>query len=188
MVNAAMFDPDFWAGVIQRYGLRFLQSTAMILVIFALYHMVKYIAHRMIDRLVKPGLATSKSEVGEPRVLALRSVLKSGLAFVLGFVAIIMVLQTVGINIVPLLTTASVAGLAIGFGAQRLVKDVISGFFILMENQYGIGDQVVINNVAGEVEEVAMRITRIRALDGALHTFANGDIVAVSNKSRPPRV
>ncbi len=185
MEDAAMFDPDFWAGVLQRYGLRAIQSAAMIVVIVALYHVVKYVAHRMIDRLVKPSVATARNaEVSEPRVLALRSVLKSGLAFVLGFVAAIMALQSVGINIVPLLTTASVAGLAVGFGAQRLVKDVISGFFILMEDQYGIGDQVVINTVPGVVEEVAMRITRIRSEDGGLHTFSNGDIVTVCNKSR----
>ncbi len=188
MDNAAMFDPDFWAGVLQRYGLRAIQSVAMIIVIVALYYVVKYVGHRMINRLVKPNAAAIASgEVNEPRVLALRSVLTSGLTFILGFVGVIMALQSVGINIVPLLTTASVAGLAVGFGAQKLVKDVISGFFILMEDQYGIGDEVVINAVPGVVEEVAMRITRIRAQDGGLHTFSNGDIVTVCNKSRPAK-
>lgn len=183
---ALLFDPEFWSGVLQSYGLKTVRSVVMILVILALYHLVKYIGQRMIDRMIRPsGASVRLAEVTEPRVLALRSVMKSGLVFVLGFVAAIMTLQTVGINIVPLLTTASVAGLAIGFGAQRLVKDIISGFFILMEDQYGIGDRVTINTVAGEVEEVAMRITRIRAEDGGLHTFANGDIVTVCNRSRP---
>jgi moderate conductance mechanosensitive channel len=186
MNYADMLNADFWAKLVQEYGVRAAQSAARIVVILIMYQLVRMMLRRMIDGLVRPStVEKAGAEVNEPRVLALRSVLKSVITFVLGFVAVIMVLQSVGINIVPLLTTASVAGLAVGFGAQKLVKDVICGFFMLMEDQLGLGDTVTVNTVKGTVEEVAMRITRIRAEDGALHTFANGDITSLSNHSRP---
>jgi small conductance mechanosensitive channel len=120
----------------------------------------------------------------EARVRALETVLRSTVGFVLGFIAIVMILQAAGVNVVPLLTTASVAGLAIGFGAQTLVRDVISGFFILMEDQYGVGDYVTIGAVTGVVQELGMRTTRIRDNAGRLYIISNGSVGQVCNHSR----
>jgi small conductance mechanosensitive channel len=79
-----------------------------------------------------------------------------------------------------------VAGLAVGFGAQKLVKDVITGFFLLLEDQYAVGDYVTIGTVTGTVEELGMRITRLRDDDGRLYILSNGDIGQVCNMSRGP--
>ncbi len=114
----------------------------------------------------------------------LKSLLGSVIGFVLAFVVIIMVIQAVGFNIVPILTTASVAGLAVGFGAQKLVRDVIGGFFIIAENQYAVGDYITIGAITGVVEELGMRITKIRDNVGRLCIIPNGDIAQVCNHSR----
>ena len=87
-------------------------------------------------------------------------------------------------NIEPLLASAGIAGLAIGFGAQTLVKDVINGFFILVENQFEVGDTVKIAGVSGRVEEIAVRRTSLRDADGTLHIVPNGAIQIVSNMTR----
>lgn len=88
------------------------------------------------------------------------------------------------INIEPLLASAGIAGLAIGFGAQTLVKDMINGFFILVENQFQVGDVIRTSGVAGKVEQITMRRTLLRDADGALHVVPNGSIQIVSNLTR----
>jgi small conductance mechanosensitive channel len=90
----------------------------------------------------------------------------------------------VGINITPILASAGVVGLAVGFGAQSLVKDVISGFFILFEDQYGVGDVVDIDGKSGLVERMNLRITQLRNTAGELITIPNGSIKIVSNRSK----
>lgn len=88
------------------------------------------------------------------------------------------------IDVTPLLAGAGILGLAFSFGAQSLVKDLISGFFILMENQFAVGDIIEISGKSGVVEEMTMRIVQIRDLEGVLHTIPNGEIITVSNKTR----
>jgi len=101
------------------------------------------------------------------------------------FVAGMSVLQDAfNINIAPLLASAGVAGLAIGFGAQTLVKDTINGFFILVENQFQVGDVIRAAGVAGKVEQITIRRTVLRDADGALHVIPNGSIQVVSNLTR----
>ena len=100
------------------------------------------------------------------------------------FNALLQILPVFGINIGPLLASAGVAGLAIGFGAQTLVKDVINGFFILMENQYEVGDVVRISGITGTVENMTLRKTLIRDDQGALSTIPNSSITLVSNLTR----
>ncbi len=104
--------------------------------------------------------------------------------FVILLVALMQMLQVVNINIGPLLASAGVAGLAIGFGAQTLVKDVITGFFILMENQYDVGDVIRVAGVTGTVESMTLRRTVLRDADGSLHTVPNSQITLVSNLTR----
>jgi len=94
------------------------------------------------------------------------------------------VLQVVGIDIKPLLASAGIAGLAIGFGAQTLVKDVINGFFLLVENQFDVGDVVKVSGVQGTVESLTMRRTVLRDADGTVHTIPNSAITIVSNLTR----
>ncbi|HEY9854828.1 MAG TPA: mechanosensitive ion channel family protein, partial [Stenomitos sp.] len=100
------------------------------------------------------------------------------------FAATLSLLSAVGINITPILASAGVVGLAVGFGAQSLVKDVITGFFILLEDQYGVGDVVKINDKSGLVEKMNLRITQLRNLSGELITIPNGQVSIVSNQSK----
>lgn len=94
------------------------------------------------------------------------------------------VLNLFGVDITPILAGAGIIGLAIGFGAQTLVKDFVSGFFILVENQYGIGDQVKIGGFEGEVVRVTMRFTALKDKDGRIYYIANGSIKDVINMSQ----
>jgi small conductance mechanosensitive channel len=104
--------------------------------------------------------------------------------FTIVFVTAMQVLQAVRINIGPLLASAGVVGLAIGFGAQTLVHDVLNGFFVLMENQYDVGDVVRIANVSGTVERMTLRRTVLRDADGTVHNVPNSQITVVSNLTR----
>jgi len=118
------------------------------------------------------------------QIRTVASVISSIGVFVILFVAALEVLPLLGLNLGPLLASAGVAGLAIGFGAQTLVHDFINGFFILLENQYDIGDVVRIAGVKGAVEEMTLRRTVLRDDDGTLHTVPNSQVTIVSNATR----
>jgi len=118
------------------------------------------------------------------QVRTVASVLTSIGVFVIFFVAVLLVLSILGLNLGPMLASAGIAGLAIGFGAQTLVKDFINGFFILLENQYDIGDVVRIAGVKGTVEHMSLRNTVLRDEDGTLHFVPNSAIQIVSNTTR----
>jgi small conductance mechanosensitive channel len=124
-----------------------------------------------------PGMRTQQ-------VRTLASVITSIGVFIIVFVAALEVLPLLGLNLGPLLASAGVAGLAIGFGAQTLVHDFINGFFILLENQYDIGDNIRVAGVKGNVEEMTLRRTVLRDDDGTLHTVPNSQIAIVSNTTR----
>jgi small conductance mechanosensitive channel len=104
--------------------------------------------------------------------------------FIIVFIAAMQILPIFGVNMGPLLASAGVAGIAIGFGAQSLVHDVVNGFFILVENQYGIGDVVSIAGVKGSVETMTLRRTVLRDADGTIHVVPNSQITVVSNQTR----
>jgi small conductance mechanosensitive channel len=118
------------------------------------------------------------------QVRTLAGVITSIGVFIICFVAALEILPLVGLNLGPLLASAGVAGLAIGFGAQTLVHDFINGFFILLENQYDLGDSVRISGVKGTVEEMTLRRTVLRDDDGTVHTVPNSQITIVSNTTR----
>lgn len=105
-------------------------------------------------------------------------------AFVIYFLALLQILPLFGIDMKPILASAGIVGLAVGFGAQTVVKDVINGFFILFENQYDLGDVVKIAGVQGTVEAMTMRRTILRDADGTVHTIPNSEIKVVSNMTR----
>ena len=99
-------------------------------------------------------------------------------------IAVMLVLSELGIDLAPLLASAGIAGLAIGFGAQNLVKDFIAGMFMLLEDQYGVGDNVDLGQASGTVEAVGLRITTIRDVQGIVWYIRNGEIARVGNKSQ----
>ena len=118
------------------------------------------------------------------RAHTLGNILRHALLIAISFLAILMILGELGIQLGPLLATAGVGAVAIGFGAQSLVKDVISGFFIILENQYRIGDAIEVAGVSGLVESINLRKTVLRDLEGKVHTIPNGEIKVVSNLSK----
>ena len=118
------------------------------------------------------------------QVRTLASVITSVGVFIILFVAALELLPLFGFDLGPLLASAGVAGLAIGFGAQTLVKDFINGFFILLDNQYDIGDKVSIAGVKGVVEDMSLRRTMLRDDDGTVHVVPNSQITIVSNLTR----
>ena len=118
------------------------------------------------------------------RVATLSGILGGVVNTSVGFVAILMLLRELSIDIVPILTGAGIAGLAIGFGAQNLVRDVISGFFLILEDQVRIGDLARINGVAGTVEQINLRTIVVRDGEGAVQVFPNGTITALANLSK----
>lgn len=120
----------------------------------------------------------------EKRVETLSRVLRLTVDIAIWAVAIIMALREIGYDVGPLIAGAGVVGLAIGFGAQNLVRDVISGLFLLLENQVRVGDVAVINGQGGLVEEVNLRTIVLRDLEGMVHVFPNGAITALSNRTR----
>jgi moderate conductance mechanosensitive channel len=100
------------------------------------------------------------------------------------FVAVMMLLRELAIDVLPILTGAGIAGLAIGFGAQNLVRDVISGFFLILEDQIRVGDVARINGIGGAIEEVNLRTIVLRDVEGAVHVFPNGTVTSLANLSK----
>jgi len=118
------------------------------------------------------------------RAATLSGILGSLVTSIVAFFAILMLLRELSIDVVPILTGAGIAGLAIGFGAQNLVRDVISGFFLILEDQVRVGDLARINGVGGTVEEVNLRTIVLRDAEGAVQVFPNGTITALANLSK----
>jgi small conductance mechanosensitive channel len=118
------------------------------------------------------------------RAEAIGSVLRSFSSFVILGIAVVLVLGELGINLAPIVASAGVVGVALGFGAQNLVKDFIAGIGIILEDQYGVGDVVDLGEVSGTVETVGLRITRLRDAHGVVWYARNGEILRVGNKSQ----
>ncbi len=158
-----------------------------IAIIVALAVAAHQIVRRLIHRVVEKGVIRGKRRPREElkkRAETLSSFLSQAVAAVIWVMAAFMILSELGVNIGPLLAGAGIAGIAIGFGAQSLVRDVLSGLFIIIENQYGKGDVVRIADIAGLVEEVNIRRTILRDLDGIVHVVPNGEIRVASNFTR----
>ncbi|WPF65650.1 MULTISPECIES: mechanosensitive ion channel family protein [unclassified Corynebacterium] len=120
----------------------------------------------------------------QSRVKTLAQVGKSAVAIVVWVFAVLSILDTLGVNIAPLIASAGVIGVAIGFGAQSLVKDFLSGIFMLLEDQYGVGDTIDVGEgIIGDVEDISLRLTTIRDIDGTLWYVRNGEILRVGNFS-----
>jgi small conductance mechanosensitive channel len=118
------------------------------------------------------------------RIDALSTVLRSVASFAIWTMAAFLVLDAIGINLGPMLAGAGILGVAIGFGSQSLVKDFLAGIFILVEDQFGVGDIVDLGEAVGVVEVVSLRTTRLRSVDGTVWHVPNGEIARVGNKSQ----
>ncbi len=134
-------------------------------------------------RIMKQHAGGSALEL-EKRATTIGDMLRKSASVVVWAIAIMMSLRELGLDIRPILAGAGVVGLAVGFGAQNLIRDVISGMFLLIENQIRVNDVAVINGTGGLVEEINLRTTVLRSEDGAVHVFPNGAINTLSNLTR----
>ncbi|GAA4017043.1 mechanosensitive ion channel [Allokutzneria multivorans] len=179
-----------------------LVGTGQVLLIILLAFVARFLAHRAIRKLTSGGdgsvpkllrplkerapesLGPLLSERRKQRAQTMGSVLRSAFSIVIFAVAFMMVLGVLGINLTPILASASVLGVAIGFGAQNLVKDFLSGMFMLMEDQYGVGDVVDLGDASGTVEAVGLRITTLRDGNGTVWYVRNGIVQRVGNSTQ----
>lgn len=154
----------------------------IIIIIVGAWIMIRVtrLAGRRIMALTEDEDPATKSE-REKRAETLVRIINSAIKVFVYIVASFMILKEVGVDIAPLLAGVGIAGLAIGFGAQTLVKDFLTGFFILMENQYRVGDVVKIGDHAGLVENIKLRTTVLRDLEGIVHVIPNGEVQSVNN-------
>lgn len=118
------------------------------------------------------------------RVNTLRTLLRSLLRYGVYFIVFVTILNLLGVKVEAILAGAGVVGLAVGFGAQNLVRDIITGFFILFEDQFAVGDYITTANVSGTVEDMGLRITKLRDFSGEMHILPNGIISQVTNHTR----
>jgi small-conductance mechanosensitive channel len=188
-----MRDFDWTSGAMWLLQLRLLGAWAIttgvkLLAIFLLYWIARRFLARAIDQLLPSLLSRTRAgtPLRESRVLTIGSLLKRVCAYLLLFITGVMALGALHLEVTPIVASAGVVGLAVGFGAQKLVKDVITGFLMLVEDQFDVGDTVTISGNTGVVEEIGMRITRLRDDVGKLIILSNGDISTVINHSRGP--
>ncbi len=158
-----------------------------ILLILAGAYVAKRIVHaslaRVIRKLVRPDAYASK-EAEVKREDTLIKVFSTTFNVVFWLIVLMLVLSELGLDIAPLIAGAGIVGIAVGFGGQYLIRDILSGLFIIIENQYRVGDVVKIDEVSGVVEDINLRVTILRDLDGTVHTIPNGEVSISSNMSR----
>jgi small-conductance mechanosensitive channel len=178
---------------------------ARILLIVLVASIVRYVAKRLIDRLttiprgnggkipalLRPLRDRAPDMLGSviierrrQRATTIGSVLKSMSTFLIYGLAFVLILGELGINLGPIIASAGVVGVAIGFGAQNLVRDFLSGMFMMLEDQYGVGDVVDLGSATGTVEAVGLRITTLRDLKGTVWYMRNGEVARVGNSSQ----
>lgn len=161
-------------------------STALylVLILFAAL-LVNRFLRAMTDLLVKPATGSARvAQVREQQTRTVAKVLYTAASLTVWIVALLTALDKVGINPAPALMIAGLCGIGVGFGAQNLVRDVITGFFIILEDQYVVGDTVHIGETAGRVEHLTLRRTVVRDSRGAVVNISNGEIRSVANLSR----
>jgi len=158
-----------------------------IIFIIILYFLLSWLLNRTY-RIIKSNLHTkydvSGDVEGRKRMVTLSRLIKSFIRVSLISIFLLVLFSELGLDIIPLLTGVGIIGIAVGFGAQELIRDVISGLFIILENKIRIGDIVMINGTRGEVEKLEIRTVNIRDRSGTIHIFQNGKIDSISNLTK----
>ena len=174
----ARLRPD-WDALIPR-----LVEVAIILVLAMLfYRFVRVIIRRVVEKDIEEDDPIAR-RLRQQRVQTIAGLLSNIAAVVLVIITMLTILGTFGVSIAPILASVGVLGLAVSFGAQSLVKDVITGIFMLLEGQFGIGDVIRLGDAAGVVEKITLRTTVLRDVFGVVHTIPNGEITRVSNLTK----
>ena len=160
----------------------FLGQPVKIAIVIGVALITRALLLRTINRLTKHALSsTSRSD---KRTATVSRLLHGAISTTVWIIALITILAIAGVNVGPLLASAGILGVALGFGAQTLVKDYIAGIFLILEDQFGLGDEVEIGTIRGTVTDVALRVTQVRDSDGRLWYIRNGEILNVANHNR----
>ncbi|MCT2196826.1 mechanosensitive ion channel family protein [Paenibacillus sp. FSL K6-2441] len=167
-------DMDMWMNV--------LYAGIKIIIIFTLTRLFVHIVFRLIDRSLQKR-EKSRLQMNPRRLVTVGELLKNVTTITSNFIMVMLVMGELGFDLAPLLAGAGVLGLAIGFGAQSLVKDVITGFFIILEDQFAVGDVIQTGSLKGTVEMIGLRSTRLVSYTGEVHIIPNGMITNVTNYS-----
>jgi small conductance mechanosensitive channel len=178
-INDAGWEPR---AIVRWFGTHGINIVLIVAGSFALIRAANLVIEHMQFKLSRRRAATDHE--WQRRAATLGGILTSLVTTVVGFVAVLMLLRELSFDVVPILTGAGIAGLAIGFGAQNLVRDVISGFFLILEDQVRVGDLARINNVTGTVEQINLRTIVMRDGDGAVQVFPCGTITGLANLSK----
>jgi small conductance mechanosensitive channel len=160
---------------------------AKILIILVLAYIINKLKKSFIEKAIRASvkigdLSNKSAEIKRQDTLI--RIFTTMVQIIIYTIMVIMILEQVGVMVEPILAGAGIIGLAFGFGGQYLIKDIITGFFIILENQYRIGDIVIIDSTGGMVEDISLRMTTLRDLDGFVHHIPHGDIKRVSNLSK----
>ena len=166
------------------FVVRPLEIVLVLVVAALLAHFGAKAIRRWFGRLAQQAAGRSSSPRAGARAATVSALVANAWRFVVVLVVIGVVLGMLGVNLTPLLASATVIGATIGFGAQALVRDYLSGALLTMEDQFGIGDAIAVNGVTGVVEDVSLRVTRVRSADGTLWYVPNGEIRKLGNSSR----
>jgi small conductance mechanosensitive channel len=168
---------------------------------------LRAVLHRIINRAVKPVKVGEVPRILRPfrervqnsaflestglmserrnqRAATIGSVLKSAVSFTIFVIGLLLILSDLGVNLAPFIAGTSIIGVALGFGAQSIVKDFLSGIFMMLEDQYGVGDTIDFDKASGTVEAVGLRTTRLRDVNGTVWYVRNGEVIRVGNKSQ----
>jgi moderate conductance mechanosensitive channel len=167
-----------WSSLIKDTGLIIVQLLAILIVFLIVKAIGKRVIHNAFQRF------SEREDVSQGRAKTLEGLTKNIFSYVLGFIFFVMVIEVFNYDATALLAGAGVIGLAIGFGAQGLVSDVVTGFFLLLEKQIDVDDYVTTGSFSGIVESIGLRTTEIRGFDGTLHYLPNRQITSLSNHSR----
>lgn len=173
-VNEKLFNEKMWMNI----G----EVALKIAVILILSEIVIRVGRAAIRNIFKVR-QLSPIRTSERREATIMKLLQNILTYVVYFISAIMILSNLNVNVTGILAGAGIVGLAVGFGAQSLVKDVITGFFIIFEDQFAVGDHIRIGQFEGDVEVIGLRTTKIKSWTGEIHIIPNGSIVEVTNYS-----
>ena len=186
---ADFITPEFWTNVLSTvatWAVATIPSLLLTLIVGLIGLRIVRVVLRRTKKRILHRLEAKEEDTTEQakRVETIMNLISSFLRIVVWLLIVMLVLRNVGIDIGPLLAGAGIAGLAVGFGAQELVRDFISGIFILLENRIRDGDVAIINGVGGLVEEVGLRTVVLRDLSGVVHVYQNGKIDTMSNMTK----
>jgi len=185
-----LFTNEFWKTLLEKlinWSVTELPSIILLIILLIVsLRLVAFFINRMKKLFQKKALSHPDGPdlEAEKRLQTVFGILHKVLSILIWMVFIMIFLRKFNIDIAPILAGAGIIGLAVGFGAQELVRDFISGFFILLENQIRVGDVVVLNGTSGLVEEIQLRTVTLRDLSGVVHIFQNGKINTISNMTK----